>query len=261
MLLASYTEKIDQATGYSLAFAAGGLLIGAITALRSIKVQEKRDNLLKDNLEWADTGFSAILLASFVMFFVVQAFKIPSGSMRMTFVEGDHLFVNKFIYGVPVPFTTKKVVPFRPVKQRDIVIFRFPAKSEDSPHFGKDFIKRVIATEGQTVFVKDKNVFVNGVQLVEPYKQHVDPILFPGSPWGEGEFQRRWESGEFASLGGNDIRDNFGPVKVPAGSVFVMGDNRDRSFDSRFWGPLRVDAIKGKAWVLYWPLNRFHLVR
>src|SRR6185295_771539 len=113
----------------------------------------KRDILLKDNLEWADTGFSAILLASFVMFFFVQAFKIPSGSMRMTFVEGDHLFVNKFIYGFPIPLTKKKVAPLRSVKRHDIVIFRFPSDDPNSPHYGKDFIKRVVGLSGDKVQV------------------------------------------------------------------------------------------------------------
>ena len=120
--------------------------------------------MIKDNLEWADTGFSAILLASVVMFFVVQAFKIPSGSMRMTFVEGDHLFVNKFIYGIPIPLTDKKVLPMRKVTPGDIVIFRFPAKNKDNPHYGKDFIKRCIALEGQKVQVIDKKVYVDGAR-------------------------------------------------------------------------------------------------
>ncbi len=261
MLLASYSERIDQTTSYSLLFAAGGLVIGAIIGFFKSRDAEQRENLIKDNLEWADTGFSAILLASAVMFFVVQAFKIPSGSMRMTFVEGDHLFVNKFIYGVRVPFTDKKVFPFRDVSKNDIVIFRYPTDDKDSPHYGKDFIKRVVALEGQKVFIKEKTLFVDGQEQSEPFKKHVDPSVYPRyldmkSP----EFQKRWETADLSSSG-NEIRDNFGPVVVPKGHVFVMGDNRDRSFDSRFWGPLPLTAIKGRAWLLYWPVKRFRLTK
>src|SRR5882672_8082873 len=159
MLLASYFEKIERIGFYSSIFAFVGFFLGGISGYFNSKDEAKKEILLKDNLEWADTGFSAILLASVVMFFVVQAFKIPSGSMRMTFVEGDHLFVNKFIYGIPVPFTDKKITPFRKVTPGDIVIFRFPAKNKDNPHYGKDFIKRCIALEGQKVEVIDKKVF------------------------------------------------------------------------------------------------------
>lgn len=261
MLLASYSERIDQTTSFSFLFAAGGLIVGAVLGYFKAKNDEARDNLLKDNLEWADTGFSAILLASAVMFFVVQAFKIPSGSMRVTFVEGDHLFVNKFIYGIRVPLTDKKIFPFREITSGDIVIFRYPTDDRDSPHYGKDFIKRVVALPGQKVLIKEKKLFIDGVEQVEAYKQHVDPSIYPKyldmrSP----EFQKRWETGDLSSSG-NEIRDNFGPVTIPPNHVFVMGDNRDRSFDSRFWGPLPKDAVKGRAWLLYWPLKRFRLAR
>jgi signal peptidase I len=261
MLMASYSERMDQTTSYSLLFAVGGLVIGAIIGYAKSKNSEQRDNLLKDNLEWADTGFSAILLASAVMFFVVQAFKIPSGSMRVTFLEGDHLFVNKFIYGVRVPFSDKKVFPFRKVTPGDIVIFRYPTEDKDSPHYGKDFIKRVVALEGQKILIKDKKVFVDGAERNEPYKQHVDPSVYPKYvDMKNPEFQQRWQQRDMSSSG-NEIRDNFGPITVPPGHVFVMGDNRDRSFDSRFWGPLPLTAIKGRAWLLYWPFNRFRLAK
>lgn len=261
MLAASYSERLEQTTQFSILFAVAGLVIGAALGFWRSRNEEERDALISDNLEWADTGFSAILLASFVMFFVVQAFKIPSGSMRMTFVEGDHLFVNKFIYGVPVPLTDKKVLPIRKVTPGDIVIFRFPAKNKDNPHYGKDFIKRCIALEGQKVQIIDKRVYVDGKELNEPYKQHVENAVYPGSAYAPDDFQQKWKSGLFEGLGGNEIRDNFGPVIVPPGCILVMGDNRDRSFDSRFWGPLKVSAIKGKAWLLYWPLKRFRLAR
>lgn len=261
MLMASYTEKMDLSVQYAAIFGAAGLAVGCISGYFKSQQTDSRDALIRDNLEWADTGFSAILLASVVMFFVVQAFKIPSGSMRMTFIEGDHLFVNKFIYGVPVPFTEKKVVPFRPISRGDIVIFKFPAKHKTDQHYGKDFIKRCIALEGQEVKIVDRHVFVDGVALDEPYKRHVDGFSFPGLELSRDEFQRKWESGEFAELTGNEVRDNFGPITVPKGCIFVMGDNRDRSFDARFWGPLKTSAVKGKAWFLYFPFSRAKLIR
>lgn len=254
MLFASYTEKMDETGFYIVWFAIMGLAIGAVTAFRSKEDDTKRMHLLRDNLEWADTGFSAILLASFVMFFIIQAFKIPSGSMRMTFIEGDHLFVNKFIYGIPLPFSDKKIVHFRPVKTNDIVIFRFPAKGKTDPHYGKDFIKRAVALEGQKVQIINKELYVDGVKRDEPFKQHVDPIVFqPLEGFTPAEFSEKWQEGDFAFGVGESVRDNLGPIVVPPGYIFVMGDNRDRSFDSRFWGPLALSAVKGKAWLLYWP--------
>ncbi len=262
MLMASYTEKMDQSVQYGILCGVAGLAIGAIVGYWRGGKPQQREEVLVDNLEWADTGFSAILLASVVMFFVVQAFKIPSGSMRMTFLEGDHLFVNKFVYGIPVPLTDIKLLPMSHVKLNDVVIFRFPAPSKDDQHYGKDFIKRCIALEGQEVKVVNKEVFVDGVKRVEPFKQHVEDAIYPGiEGLPRDQYQRAWETGEFARFAGNDVRDNFGPITVPKGCIFVMGDNRDRSFDGRFWGPLKVGAIKGKAWLLYWPVSRFRLLR
>lgn len=261
MLRASYMTGAEFPTGTFIWFAAGGFLFGAALGYWRGRDAEKRERLLRDNLEWADTGFSAILLASVVMFFVIQAFKIPSGSMRMTFVEGDHLFVNKFIYGVPIPFSDAKLFPISDVKRGDVVIFRFPTDDRSSPHYGKDFIKRAVAVAGDVVEIKDKVLFVNGEAPVEPYKEHVESRIFKRRyAINQEAFQRQWESGEFAKFGGNALRDNFGPVTVPDGHVLVLGDNRDRSFDSRFWGPLPVEEIKGKALLLYWPFNRMRLI-
>ncbi|MFN0118520.1 MAG: signal peptidase I [Elusimicrobiota bacterium] len=261
MLTASYREKVDQADQMAIIFGLVAGLIGAIVGFIVAKKEVKKEALIKDNLEWADTGFSAILLASVVMFFLFQAFKIPSGSMRMTFVEGDHLFVLKCAYGFPIPFTRKKIIPFQQVKRGDIVIFRYPAKSKEDGNYGKDFIKRVIGLEGETLELKNKQLYINGVPLDESYKQHVVNTIYEGNPLPKDEYQMAWENGEFASPSSIDIRDNFGPITIPSGKVFVMGDNRDRSFDSRYWGPLRKDEIKGRAGLRYWPLSRFKLVK
>lgn len=262
MLRASYSAGAEFNLHYSIFYAIVGVGFGVIMGYWRGREEPKREKLLKDNLEWAETGFSAILLASVVMFFVIQAFKIPSGSMRMTFVEGDHLFVNKFIYGIPIPFSDRKLFPLETPERGDIVIFRFPSDDKESPHYGKDFIKRVVAVAGETVQIKNKVVFVNGKPLDEPYAQHVDNKIYaPPYEYDPVKFQVMWEKGEFAHYLGNEIRDNFGPVVVPEGDLMVMGDNRDRSFDSRFWGPLPMKEIKGKAFFVYWPPSRMWLVR
>ena len=258
MLASSYLEQTDHLWTWTIGAAIPGLAIGWIWARK--KPKETFDLLLLEDLEWADTGFSAILLASIIMYAVVQAFKIPSGSMRMTFLEGDHLFVNKFIYGVPIPLTHKRIHALRAVRQGDIVIFRFPSEDPQNTYYGKDFIKRVIGLPGDTVEIRQKNVIVNGKALNEPYAQHLDPNIYPPVfSMGRGELQRQWESGDFARVAGQNLRDNFGPVTIPRGHYFMMGDNRDFSFDSRFWGPLPESYIKGKAWLRYWPFTRFGL--
>jgi signal peptidase I len=261
MLVASYTEKMDITFEYAALFGAAGFVIGCLIGYWKGARADSSETLIQDNLEWADTGFSAILLASIVMFFVVQAFKIPSGSMRMTFIEGDHLFVNKFIYGLPIPFTEKKVAALRSIAVNDIVIFRFPARSKSDQHYGKDFIKRCIALEGQQVKIVDKRVFVDGVPREEPFKREVDGFSYEPLKMPPADYQKAWEAGEFADMGTNQVRDNFGPVVVPPGHIFVMGDNRDRSFDGRFWGPLKESAVKGRAWFLYFPFSRARVAK
>lgn len=172
----------------------------------------------------------AFLIALVIRTFVLQAFKIPSGSMLSTLQIGDHILVNKVFMGTPVdiPFTNInlfRMPGFKKPQRGDIVVFKYP---EDPK---RDFIKRVIAVAGDTVEARDKIVYVNGHKLIEPYTQHVDPEIRPK---------------------GADPRDNFGPTMVPKESVFVMGDNRDQSYDSRFWGFVDMSQIKGNAVVIYW---------
>ena len=244
---------------------AGGYLLGNGWRPRLAWSPDENGVLLRESLEWADTGFSAILLAAAIMYFVVQAFKIPSGSMRSTLLEGDHLFVNKFIYGLRVPYTGKRVLRWREVQRGDVVVFRFPASSKDSPHYGKDFIKRAIGLPGDTIEIKDKRVFVNGKEQAEPYTQFEDNFVIPGSPAMRGDpkgFQDLWiHRGLERAPASENIRDNFGPIVVPPGTYFVMGDNRDRSFDGRFWGPMPDANLKGKAWLLYLPFGRWKIIR
>jgi signal peptidase I len=146
--------------------------------------------------------------------------------MIPTLKIGDHILVNKFIYGVHIPYFDIVLIPVSRPKHGDIIVFKFP-KDED-----KDFIKRVVGLPGDTVEVRNKEVYVNGQALNEPYAIHQD---------GDGPLARIVPE-----------RDNFGPVSVPADSYFVMGDNRDQSLDSRFWGFVRFNKIKGKAFIIYW---------
>ncbi len=172
-------------------------------------------------LEYLEALAVALVLAFVIRTFVVQAFKIPSGSMLDTLLIGDHLLVNKFLYGTRIPFTDKVILPIEEPADGDVIVFEFP---EDT---SKDFIKRIIGAPGDVLEMKDKVVYRNGQKLDEPYVRHTDPNI-----------QAR--------------RDNFGPITVPPGKYFAMGDNRDESYDSRFWGFVDKDKIRGKAWVIYW---------
>jgi signal peptidase I len=160
--------------------------------------------------------------------FVVQAFKIPSGSMKSTLLVGDHILVTKFTYGIKIPFMDTEIFDFGGPQRKDIVVFRYPVDPD------KDFIKRVIGLPGDTIRIQNKRVFVNDKELDEPYVQHTDHGILPGSV---------------------SPRDNFGPIVVPQNSYFVMGDNRDESYDSRFWKFVDESVLKGKAFIIYWSWN------
>jgi len=175
--------------------------------------------------EYAEAIIIALLLALFIRTFVVQAFKIPSSSMEPTLLVGDHLLVNKFGYGIRNPFTGAAWIPIGTPQRRDIIVFKFPLNPS------LDFIKRVVGVEGDRIEVINKKVFVNGKPFEVDSAVHRDPNIF--AP-------------------GVSARDNFGPVVVPPHSLFVMGDNRDNSHDSRFWKFVDLRAVKGKAFVLYW---------
>lgn len=239
--------------------------------LRAFKARFSGDRAKRfyiDVREWFETVWSAVLLASFLMFFFIQGFKIPSGSMRSTLLEGDHLFVNKFIYGFHVPMSGGvRLWQRHHVERGEIVVFICPpiamTKEERDKNIVKEFIKRCVAVGGDTVEVKNKKLYVNGQLQDEPYTQYVDDMVYPPvSIFPDNEtYQRAWEAGKFEPMPSYVIRDNFGPVTVPPGMYFMMGDNRDRSFDSRFWGPLPDRNVKGRPLVLYWPLSRLHMIK
>ena len=219
---------------------------------------------MKEDMEWSETIFSAVLLASVVMYLFIQAFKIPSGSMESTYLIGDHLFVNKFIYGFRIPYTRTRLLKFRQVKRGDIVVFQFPSSDPrefqcGGSQYGKDFIKRVVGMPGDKVEVRDGQLYLNGAKSPEePYAQFVDKFRYPkaSEKVAPGDYQVYWENRMLGKMFSEYIRDNFGPVTVPQGQYLVMGDNRDRSCDSRYWGAVPEGLIKGKAWFTYWPPSR-----
>jgi len=210
-----------------------GLLVGLTLAevvLRYI-LKVSKTNVV---LEYVDSGFIAIILALIIRTVLIQAFKIPSGSMENTLLIGDHLLVNKFVYGLQVPFTDKRIMKIRDPRRGDIIVFKYPKNPR------RDFIKRCVGLPGDVIEVKNKILYVNNEPQNEGYVSFRDMRVLPAtiSP-----------------------RDNYGPVTVPADHFFMMGDNRDFSADSRFWGFLPRKLIKGKAWVIYWPITRWRTIK
>ncbi len=249
----------------------GTIAFAVYQSRKAVKLfaQKTKEKLYGFNMEWAETVYFAAFFAAFAMFFFMQAFQIPTGSMRNTLIEGDNLFVNKITYGIRLPFMDKRLVKFNDIKRGDIIVFRFPAESKEqvncgAPQYGRDFVKRVIGMPGDIVEVKNKQVFINGELMpAEDYEVYGDfdrPQLssMPATP---EEYQTLWENRNLEDFFGLYLRDYFGPVTVPEGSYLAMGDNRDFSCDSRFWGPVPEKNIKGKAWFVHWPLNRIKLIK
>ncbi|MBW1974587.1 MAG: signal peptidase I [Deltaproteobacteria bacterium] len=196
--------------------------------MAEVKAEAEKKSVQRVIWEYTQSIAIALILAMIIRAFVVQAFKIPSGSMIPTLLVGDHILVSKFAYDIKVPFVNTVIWHRADPKRFDVVVFRYPIDPS------KDFIKRVIGLPGDKIFIRNKRVYVNNKELHEPYVQHTDPRIFPPevSP-----------------------RDNMGPIVVPAHSLFVMGDNRDESYDSRFWKFVDFSALKGKAFIIYWSWN------
>jgi signal peptidase I len=174
--------------------------------------------------EYTEAIVWAVVLTLVLRAFVIQAFRIPSESMCDTLLVGDFLFVNKFEYGPKIPFTHIRLPGLRGPRRGDVIVFQWPVDPS------KDFIKRCIATGGQTLEVRHKDVHVDGKKLVEPYIKHISNTEEPE---------------------GYSPRDNYKPPTVPPNELFMMGDNRDNSNDSRFWGPVKMDLVKGRAMFIY----------
>jgi signal peptidase I len=178
--------------------------------------------------EYFESIVIAVILALFVRTWVVQAFKIPTGSMENNLLIGDHLLVNKFVFGPTTGAFERGVLPMREPRRGDVLVFKYP----DEPD--RDFIKRVIGLPGETLELRAKKIYINGRPLDEPYVHFLEPAH---------------DAQEITSF---DVRERYGPVKVPDGQYFVMGDNRDNSQDSRYWGFLPRSYIKGRALMIYW---------
>ena len=181
--------------------------------------------------EYFESILVAVVLALFVRTFVFQAFKIPTGSMKPNLLVGDHLLVNKFIFAPAASGLERALLPMRQIRRGDIIVFKFPEEPD------RDFIKRTIGLPGDTIELKNQTVIVNGQPLVEPYAHY----LFPPA--------------DVTHTDGFDLRRKYGPVTVPEGHYFMMGDNRDDSQDSRFWGFLPQSYVKGRALFIYWSFD------
>lgn len=195
--------------------------------------KSKRKGIVR---EYAEAIVIAVVLALFIRTFVVQAFKIPSGSMVPTLVVGDHILVNKFIYGIKIPFTDKTLIEVSEPERGDVIVFKFPLDS------GKDYIKRVIGLPGDRIQIVNKHLFINGKPAPDSHAFYSESIPRAISD-----------------------RDNFGPITVPPEMLFVMGDNRDDSHDARFWKDEKgnrvyvpLSYVKGKALFIYWSWDRKH---
>ena len=180
--------------------------------------------------EYFESILVAVVLALFVRTFVFQAFKIPTGSMKPNLLVGDHLIVNKFIFAPTMLGLERALLPMRPIERGDIIVFKFPEEPE------RDFIKRVIGLPGDTLELRNQTVVINGQALTESYAHYLLP------PAAEGQME-------------GDLRRKYGPVTVPDGHFFMMGDNRDDSQDSRFWGFLPETYVKGRALFIYWSFD------
>jgi signal peptidase I len=181
--------------------------------------------------EYFESVVIAVILALFVRTWVFQAFKIPTGSMEQNLLIGDHLLVNKFLFGPAATGLERLLLPVTDIKRGDVVVFKYPEEPE------RDFIKRVIGLPGETLEVREKRVYVDGRMLDEPYVYFLEP---------PGRLTAQHESTAF------DLRESYGPVQIPPDSYFMMGDNRDNSQDSRYWGFLPRSYVKGKALLVYW---------
>jgi signal peptidase I len=189
-------------------------------------VTRRRKSIVR---EYAEAIAIAVLLALVIRTLIVQAFTIPSGSMMDTLLVGDYILVNKFLYGPELPFTEWRTFALRHPRRGDIVVFKYPQDEK------RDFIKRIVGLPGEEVQVRGQRVFINGQALTEPYVKRADTPAPAGTSPGYCGYAYACE-----------------PTLVPPASYFVMGDNRDNSQDSRYWGFVTEDKIKGKAFLIYW---------
>ena len=181
--------------------------------------------------EYLQAILVAVIFALFARTFFFQAFQVPSSSMEGNILVGDHLIVNKYLFSPTRSGLLSSLLPRREIRRGDVIVFKFP----EDPR--RDFIKRVVALPGETVEIRDKRVYVEGIALAEPYVTHTDERVWPDDPKLPESYRRR---------------DQSRPFTVPPDSYFALGDNRDNSYDSRFWGPVPAGNLKGRALLVYW---------
>jgi signal peptidase I len=193
--------------------------------------------------DWLKSLAVAVVLFVLVRTFVVEAFKIPTGSMENTLLVGDFLLVNKAVYGTRIPFTNVRVAAFREPSRGDVIVFHPPIDPE------KNYVKRVVGVPHDTLEMRNKRLYLNGVPQYEPYAQNQDDRGDMEQP------EMRWQSGYLVASTPpryQPTRDNWGPLVVPDDRYFVLGDNRDNSEDSRYWGFVPRDQIRGEPWIVYY---------
>lgn len=194
------------------------------------KKKERKKREISVFREYFELIVETAIFVFFVMTFVVQAFQIPTGSMEPTLLIGDFLLVNKMAYAKPVFSLENKILPHKRIRRHDIIVFRYPKD------LSKDYVKRVIALEGEKTEIINKQVYINDKPISESYKVHGDSQIYMKNDYYQYD---------------EVIRDNYGPLIVPPGHCFAMGDNRDNSHDSRYWGSLPLKYIKGRPWIIY----------
>lgn len=202
---------------------------------------------LRSLWDWTKSVFIAFVLFLVIRAFVVEAFKIPTSSMENTLLVGDFLLVNKAVYGAQIPGTALRLPALAEPQRGDVVVFNPPHDPS------KNYVKRLIAIPGDTVEMRDKRLYLNSRELDEPYVRHVDyggDAIHPDMEWQEehltpGVGPRKYRAS----------RDNWGPILVPPDRYFVLGDNRDDSEDSRYWGFVERSAIRGRPWMIYYSFD------
>ncbi|NIR44125.1 MAG: signal peptidase I [Gemmatimonadetes bacterium] len=201
--------------------------------------------------EWVKSISVAILLFLIIRTFVVEAFKIPTGSMEDTLLVGDFLLVNKAVYGAQVPFTGIRLPAFDTPERGDVIVFEYPLDRS------KNYVKRVVGLPGDTVEMRNGELYVNSNIQVESYVQHTQPNGDYYDP--SFEWQRDFLPEKARRNGYRPTRDDWGPIIVPPDRYFVMGDNRDNSQDSRYWGFVDRSLIKGRPLIIYYSFDRSKL--
>ncbi len=225
-----------------------------VQKIYNYEVKDNKTRKIVESIIW--TIFIVFLLRAFV----IQGYVVPSGSMEDTLLPGDFLLALKFTYGLEIPYTGIKFLQIKKPKHGEIVIFLYPVTKK------QDYVKRCIGLPGDTIQIVDKVVYLNGVKQEEKYAVFKDPRIIPPvveltNEVIKRDYQRAWETGRFMQE--PRVRDNFGPVVVPEGHFFAMGDNRDYSFDSRFFGPVPLKLLKGTPLIIYFsidlekPISRF----